>query len=348
MIMATKKKNKINEKPKRKDRIFNELYEYAELEEITELERMQKKYVRWMLSQNFVPATIKDYGYSLYKFVEWCQERGIMRPQEVTREILEHYKGQLARYRKDNGESYSVKQMNKVLSIIKGFFRWLSKENHILYNPASELELRRLPARIPRNVLSIAEVEAVMMEVDLSSLFGLRDRAILEILYSTGIRRAELCQLKCKDIYSDSGVVLVCEGKGKKDRMIPIGERALAWVEKYKNDLRPALAPEADEGFLFLSSKGNPVNPSNLSKLVRDYVQAAGINKEGACHMFRHTMATLMLENGADIRYIQEMLGHSNLNTTHIYTQVSIKKLKEVHAATHPGAQLKRQHESQQ
>jgi integrase/recombinase XerD len=345
MIMAAKKKKEINEirDPMKKDRIFNELYESVELPEITEMERMQKKYVSWMLNHNFAQGTIKDYGYSLFQFVEWCRERGILRPQEVTREILEHLQGQLTRYRKDNGEPYSPKHMHKLLSIIKGFFRWLAKENHILYNPAAELEMPRLVKHIPHNILSIAEVEAIMMEVDLSKLLGLRDRAMLETLYSTGMRRSELCRLKCSDILGEAGVVLIQEGKGGKDRMIPIGERALAWVEKYIDDLRPVLVTKEDEGILFLSCWGKPFNPSSINMLLGVYIRAAGIEKKGSCHLFRHTMATLMLENGADIRYIQQILGHSSLTTTQIYTHVAIKKLKEVHSATHPGANLKSQ-----
>jgi integrase/recombinase XerD len=123
--------------------------------------------------------------------------------------------------------------------------------------------------------------------------------------------------------------------------MIPIGERALAWIEKYKNDFRPSLVREQDDGTLFLSKKGGPLLPTTLSKLIKARLDACGLEKEGACHIFRHTTATLMLENGADIRYIQQILGHSSLTTTQIYTHVSIKKLKEVYSTTHPAAHLK-------
>ena len=321
-------------------REFNELYEYAELAERSELETMQGKYIKWMFSHNFAQKTIKNQGHYLSKFVEWCHDRGILSPQEVTRDILEHYQGQLSRCRKKNGESYSMGYLSMILSTIRGFFKWLAKYHHILYNPASELELPRVVKHIPRNIMSTAEVEAVMMQVDLSSKLGLRDRAMLEVLYSTGIRRFELCRLRCKYLFMDTGLVLVREGKGGKDRMIPIGERALAWVDKYKNDLRPSLMAKQDEEILFLSYRGIPLTPANLSVIVTNYVRNSGINKEGSCHMFRHTMATLMLEGGADIRYIQQILGHSKLDTTQIYTHVSIKKLKEVHSTTHPGAQL--------
>ena len=134
--------------------------------------------------------------------------------------------------------------------------------------------------------------------------------------------------------------MMVRQGKGKKDRMVPIGERAIAWLERYLGDARPGLMVPPDDGTLFLGATGEELSPNRLTQLVRGYVDAADIGKRGSCHLFRHTMATLMLENGADIRYIQEMLGHAELSTTQIYTQVSIRRLKHVHTLTHPRTRL--------
>jgi integrase/recombinase XerD len=177
---------------------------------------------------------------------------------------------------------------------------------------------------------------------------GVRDRAILETLYSTGIRRMEVIGLSLFDLDVERGTLMVRQGKGKKDRMIPIGDRAVAWIEKYVTEVRPGLVVEPDShveggGTLFLTNTGDPFTPNRLTQLVRNYVDAAAIGKRGACHLFRHTMATIMLENGADIRFIQEMLGHAELSTTQIYTQVSIKKLKEIHTATHRSARVSRE-----
>ena len=152
---------------------------------------------------------------------------------------------------------------------------------------------------------------------------GLRDRAILETLYSTGMRRLELIGLSCYDLDRERGTVMIRQGKGKKDRMIPIGERALAWIDQYLESARPDLVVGQDDGTLFLTNAGEAFTPDRLTQMVRDYVDAADIGKRGSCHLFRHTMATLMLENGADIRFIQAMLGHAELSTTQIYTQVS-------------------------
>ena len=172
-------------------------------------------------------------------------------------------------------------------------------------------------------------------------LLAPRDRAILETFYSTGIRRLELIHLGLYDIDLDRGTLMVRHGKGKRDRMLPIGERAVAWVEKYLNEVRPELATAQSEQALFLTNLGTLFHPNRLTALVRNYINATNIGKKGSCHLFRHSMATHMLENGADIRFIQAMLGHARMDTTQIYTQVSIKKLKEVHTLTHP-ARMKR------
>ncbi len=212
----------------------------------------------------------------------------------------------------------------------------------LLYNPASELELPRTEKRFPKAILSIEEVEKVLAQPDLEDPLGLRDRAIMETLYSTGMRRKEAVTLTVFDLDQDRGTVMIRKGKGRKDRVVPIGERALSWVEKYLKEVRPRLAVEPDQGYLFLGGEGAPLAPGSLSDTVRSYVDQAGIGKKGACHLFRHTMATLMLEGGADTRFIQAMLGHEQLSSTQLYTQVAIRKLKEIHTATHPAARLAR------
>lgn len=209
-------------------------------------------------------------------------------------------------------------------------------------NPAADLELPRLGEQLPKHVLSVKEVEQVLSLPDVKTALGLRDRAILETFYSTGIRRKELIVLQLYDLDRERGVVAVRQGKGRKDRVVPIGARALAWIEQYEQEARPDLIAGGNSGTtLFLNQFGAPFTPNGLTQLVRDYVLAASLGKTGACHLFRHSMASLLLENGTDIRYIQLMLGHVSLDTTQIYTRVSIKKLKEVHDKNHP-AKLQR------
>jgi integrase/recombinase XerD len=217
-------------------------------------------------------------------------------------------------------------------------FRWLARENRILYNPASELELPNAERRLPAAVLSQGEAEAILAVPDLHDPLGLRDRAMLELFYATGIRRGELARLRVFDLDVERLVLAVRQGKGKKDRMIPTGQRAAAWIARYLTDVRPRLVVEPDDGILFLTVDGTVFSLDRLTGLVADYVKRSGVGKPGACHLFRHTMATLMLEGGADIRFIQQMLGHADISTTQIYTQVSLRQLRAIHAATHPGA----------
>jgi len=181
-----------------------------------------------------------------------------------------------------------------------------------------------------------------MSVVDVSTPLGLRNRAMLELLYSSGLRRMELTYLKVYDLDLEQGLLKVRQGKGKKDRVVPVGDRAVVWITCYLKDVRPGLVKGNDHGELFLSLKyGVPFNPARMA---RRYLTAAGIHREGACHLFRHAMATAMLDRGADIRFIQEMLGHESLESTQIYTHVSIQKLKEVHARTHPARLLEDDH----
>ena len=299
------------------------------------------QFLQWLHERNYSTRTVDNREVYLRYFILWCDERGLTRPQEITRPILERYQRYMFLYRKKDGQPLSTRSQATRVTPIRAWFKWLTKTNRILYNPASDLDLPRMEQRLPKHILTANEADQIMNVPDISTATGLRDRAILETLYSTGIRRMELIALNQYAIDYERGTLMVRQGKGKKDRMIPIGERALAWIQKYRDEVRPQIALAQDDGTLFLSQLGEAFTPNRLTQLVRDTITSAKINKRGSCHLFRHTMATLMLENGADIRFIQAMLGHAELKTTQIYTQVSIVKLKEIHTLTHP-ARLKR------
>jgi integrase/recombinase XerD len=305
---------------------------------------MAEAFFTSMRVTNYSPATIRNRYVYLRYFIAWCDERGISRPCQVTRAVLERYQRYLYHYRKQNGDPLSFRSQSLRLSSLKAFFSYLAKHHLILYNPASEIELPKQEKRLPRHVMTQAEAETVLNTADTGEPLGIRDRAMMELIYCTGMRRMELSGLKLYDIDAERGTIMIRLGKGRKDRMVPVSERALAWIEKYVAQVRPQLVIDPDDGTLFLTSLGEAFGLTRITQLVRNYVIAAKIGKTGSCHLFRHTMATLMLENGADVRVIQQLLGHAKLETTQIYTQVSIRMLKRVHDRTHPAAHLKRRH----
>jgi integrase/recombinase XerD len=300
------------------------------------------RYVEHLLVLGLHAQSERRVRHDLMRLCDWCGERAIERPAEITRPILERYQRHLFYYRKTDGQPLSATSQARELARVKDWFRWLVRGNHLPSNPASELELPRLPRQTLPQVLSPAEVEAILAVPDVETALGLRDRALLEVLYSTGIRRMELVNLSVFDVNFGRGTLFVHQGKGRKDRVVPIGERALAWVRKYLDEVRSGWLADPAETALCLTQEGQRVSLDHMSVLVRGYVKRSGIDKPGACHLFRHAAATAMLENGADIRFIQSMLGHASIHTTEIYTHVSIETLKAIHAATHPGARLGR------
>lgn len=306
----------------------------------TALARYMELHFEWLLMTGRTADTVRGKRNALRRFIIWCMERGITDPRDITKPIIDRYQRHLFYYRKSNGAPLTSGTQAGFLSPLKAYFKWLAQENHTLYNPASELQLPRQPKSLPKIVLSMAEVASILMEADPSSASGLRDRALLETLYSTGMRRMEIPNLHLHDIDLVRRIVFVREGKGRKDRVIPIGARACAWINRYLLTARPQLLA-GDHPALFVTDYGDAMSPEWVATKVKRYMEFAGIHKPGSTHLLRHACATHMLEGGADIRFIQSMLGHSSLTTTEIYTHVSINKLQEIHAATHP-ARLER------
>jgi integrase/recombinase XerD len=310
----------------------------------TALEQLLEKHLDYIRVRNYSEATIKGRHVHIGFFLRWCSDRGISEPIEVTRTVLEAYQRHVFHYRKKNGEPLAFTGQQDRLVPLRVWFKWMARNHHILHNPASELEMPKLGFRLPKAVLTASEAEQILAQPKIHEPLGLRDRAILETFYSTGVRRIELASIKLWDLDTERGTVAIRQGKGKKDRIIPLGDRTAVWIRKYVVDARPHLVTEPDDGFVFLSNAGEALSLDYLTEMVRGYVEDSGITKRGACHMFRHTMATLMLEGGADIRFIQAMLGHAKLETTQIYTHVAIRQLQEIHRATHP-AKLEREKE---
>jgi integrase/recombinase XerD len=292
-----------------------------------------------MRVHNYAATTILCRHRYLGYFTGFCQQHGVHEPGAVSFELLQSYQQRLFEHRKRDGQQLTVATQVQRLIPVCHFFSWLRRNGKLRTNPASDLLMPRPDRRLPEATLSTTEMSTLLAQPDVSRPLGLRDRAILEVFYSCALRRQELIDLTVRDVDFGRATVFIRRGKGSKDRYVPIGERALFWLRLYLDLARPRFT-EQTTAHLFLSSVGTPICPDWLSRKVRRYLHNAGIDKKGSCHLLRHTVATLLLEGGADIRYVAEMLGHVRLETTQRYTHVSIDRLRNIHTTTHPAASL--------
>ena len=300
------------------------------------------RHLAWLRARGFAVDGLWTRRADLKEFCDWCAEREVTRPEHLNRVVLDLFQRFLSQRPKADGEPLTPNTQGKKLHTVAKYCRWLVRERLLAYDPSAELEMPRSGLRLPRAVLTAEEAERVLAVPDTSTVLGLRDRAILETLYATGIRRAELIRLNLEHVELNRGVLSIRHGKGDKDRFVPIGDRAAAWIRAYLDRSRPQLLVHDDERALFLSVRGVRINDHYLTEVVAKALAGSGVGKPGGCHLFRHTAATLMLEGGADLRFIQQMLGHASVETTQVYTRVSLEKLKAVHSVTHPGARLER------
>lgn len=297
-------------------------------------------YLDQLGARNYSEGTIEGRRDSIKVFLNWCAERDLSRAVQITRPILEAYQRWLWKYQKADGKRLGWSTQRQRVSTLKDWFKWMTKQNVLMHNPASEIELPRMEKRLPGSALTLAQIEALLAMPSVADPLGIRDRAMLELFYSCGLRRTELCQLELPDFNTDRRTIHVRRGKGKKDRVVPVGERAVQWIEKYVLEVRPRLCLDTRTQAIFLTGYGGPFNPDVVSRMVSSFMEKAGLAGKGSCHMLRHTCATHMLEGGADIRYIQQLLGHEKLETTAIYTEVNIRQLQDVHARYHPSGRL--------
>jgi integrase/recombinase XerD len=299
-----------------------------------------EEYLLWMRVHNYATTTILCRRRYLGYFTGFCQQHGIDEPSAVTFELLQRYQRRLFEHRKRDGQPLTVATQVQRLVPVCHFFSWLRRSGQLDTNPAGDLLMPRPDRRLPEATLSRTEMTALLAQPDVARPLGLRDRAILEVFYSSALRRQELIDLTVRDVDFERATVFIRHGKGSKDRYVPIGERALFWLRLYLDLARPRFTADQTTEQLFVSSVGTPICPDWLSRKVRRYLHNAGIDKKGSCHLLRHTVATLLLEGGADIRYVAEMLGHARLETTQRYTHVSIDRLRTIHTTTHPAANL--------
>ena len=260
---------------------------------------LAKAFLEAMAVKNFSEHTVTMRRLHLNRFITWSADRGVTRANEVTRPMVERYQKHLFYFRNDQGRPLGFRAQHSHLVSLRSWMQWLARHHHVLYNPAAELELPRIGTHLPKHVLNPEEAETVLNQPDVKTPLGLRDRAIMETFYSTGIRRAELADLQVYHVDLSKRTVLIRQGKGKKDRVVPIGQRAALWITAYLEEVRPQLLTQ-HHNTLFVTKDGEFFSTQRLSDLVRRYVKQSGIGKQGGCHLFRHSMATAMLDWGSE------------------------------------------------
>lgn len=274
--------------------------------------------------------TLESYGRDLRQFQTYLQNGKFEDIKDSSRTTIVDYLNSL----KSQGKAVSTISRN--IAALKSFYQYLVKENYLEHDPAEKLETPKLEKKLPK-ILSIAEVEELLKQPNVRLSVGLRDKGMLELLYATGIRVSEIIALNISDVNLDMGYVK-CYGKGSKERIVPLGSIAVKSVHEYINKGRSKIVRTYEEPALFLNHHGNRLTRQGFWKIIKKYASQANIVKEITPHTLRHSFATHLLENGADLRSVQEMLGHADISTTQIYTQVTKNPLKEVYDKTHPRA----------
>ena len=282
------------------------------------------------LEQGSSPRTIEAYGRDLARLHEYLQSRGAEDPANVDARVLRGFIHHLV----DLG--LAPASISRMVSAVRGFFRFLVGESYCVNDPSEQLETPKKWRTLP-DILTAEEVDRLIGAVSLDEPLAFRDRALLEVAYGAGLRVSEWISLGVGDVFLDDRIVRVI-GKGNKERLVPIGRKALAAVAIYTRELRPALVRAAPHGTLFVNARGTPLSRMGAWKILRKYVDAAGISTHVTPHTLRHSFATHLLEGGADLRAVQDMLGHADIATTQLYTHVDRSYLQQIHRQFHPRA----------
>ncbi len=295
-----------------------------------ELNQFLVEYLAYLkLEKNLSELSVLSYSSDLNKFLNFIQEKKNGDLDDISSKTISEY----FEIMRDIGISSSTSA--RYLSSVKGFFKYLSSQEYIHKDPAEILSTRITERKLP-TVLSFDEINKILQVPNINENLGLRDKAILELFYSCGLRVSELINLKLNDLYFNDEVIRVL-GKGSKQRIVPIGESAVKWISEYIKKVRVILERKMkSENVIFLNNRGTKLSRMGIWKIVDKYVKEAGIEKEFHPHTFRHSFATHLLEGGADLRAVQEMLGHSDISTTQIYTHIDRDFIKQMHKDFHP------------
>lgn len=272
--------------------------------------------------------TLEAYSRDLVRYLEFMQDIGIKAIKDINSDDVITYLGNLRK------SGLTANSVNRGLAALRGFYKYLLRENIVVENPVANIELARVWMRLP-DTLSMEEMNLLLRQPETKTFFGIRDKAMLELLYATGIRVSELISLTINSINWQVGY-LITIGKGNKERIVPIGKTAIDSLDRYVKDIRQKFLKENKTNILFLNRYGMGLTRQGFWKILKKYVNKAGLQKKVHPHTFRHSFATHLLEGGADLRSVQVMLGHADISTTQIYTHITRERLKKIHKKYHP------------
>lgn len=300
-----------------------------------------EEYKKYLESRLYASATIKTYTLEARLMLEYMKnKKGIQRIQGIDKETVRAYTNEICIMKTKEGKKLSKSARSGKIKVMKQFFKFLLVRGEIMYNPAECIELPRMKAYQIKEVLKEEEMRKLIESIDGNDVYMMRNRAILELLYSTGMRNAELTNLKIKDVDFEEGEIMIRDGKGGKSRIVPLGDKAAIYLERYLIDGRWQLKGKNARDYIFLSSKHGKISEDGIRDLVKKCAELAGFKKRIHPHMIRHSCATHLIKRGAGLRHIQELLGHKNIETTTIYTKLEITDLKKIHRNTHPRSRI--------
>lgn len=305
------------------------------------IKRIIPLYLKELAVLNRTPGTIRSVKIGLNKLLRFLENENIRDIEELTTDVLADYRQELSFTLTRKGAPLTIGTQIRLLCAARGLTRFLKDKDYLAADPGAAVRLPKAGKRLPKAILNQKEIKTLIQAQDMRNRYGFRSRLIIEILYDTGIRRSELAGMKTADIDHDTGYMYIRNGKGGKDRVVPASARVCKLIREYLLFIRPTFIKGDDPGNLILNQYGGNMTSDGIYRQVRKAVKKAGIKKNITTHSLRHSCATHMLKNGAPIRHIQEMLGHASLESTQVYTRVTINDLKQAHAKYHPGDKLK-------
>lgn len=298
-----------------------------------------RQYLNAMNAIGRSPHTVKSAKSALKELHLFLQSLDVDQIEHLDHDTLMQYREELAWRLTPKGTPLTSRSQSELLGHLRAFCRWLVATDFLVGDPSAKIPNPKKPQPLPKSILEPKEVQKILKQPDMTTAQGYRNRVILEVLYSTAIRCGEIANIKLEDMDTDSGYIIIRQGKGQKDRVVPLGENVCKLIDTYLIGIRADWINTDNDPHLFLNRWGQGLKPIGIWFVVKKYAKAAKLKKPVSTHTFRHSCATHMLRNGAPIRHLQEMLGHASLETTQVYTRITINDLKKVHSQYHPREQ---------